>query len=169
MAAPRNHNGGPPIDDGRAIAAIRIRAAIANLLERAEAQARGDVHRLIVQRYGDIAPSIRFAPSRLRKCPTDRTWRDAQADAALTRALAARQPQIDRLRRKLARLESTTMDTDEGLQYMIPGWSTPSRPTPWLRRRNADQPAPLAPTAPPAPALEVFRKIIPSRPASRGE
>ena len=93
-------NNGPPLDDSRAETIVRIRSAIAHLEQRAEHAVEGRVGAI-------IRPTVftgRWFPSRLVKCPRDREWLAGLTARFLIEERAKRQPQIDRLRRKLRRL-----------------------------------------------------------------
>lgn len=79
-----------------------LRSEIKRLQDRAEAVASAKLRREI----GGLLMATQFAPSRLQKCPRDRAWLQSWEERFHAVELGARQPQIARLQRKLARLEA---------------------------------------------------------------
>lgn len=97
MSVTTGHNGGPPLvtRPSRAEVAAGLRAEIARL----QGVVVEDASRRRLQ-----ALSSRFAPSRLKRA-SDRASLMSWLAAIGDEELAKRQPQITRLRRKLARIE----------------------------------------------------------------
>ncbi len=101
------HNGGPALNapqPTRDEVIQRLRAEIAHLEDLAAGRAQQQVVAACKRVGGDWSMSTRFAPSRLAKCPRDRRFMADQLAGAMAAARAPYEPQINRLRRKLARL-----------------------------------------------------------------